>query len=279
MYLSLNSTTTAGRPPWPDFARLASKVGYPAVDVNITAAKDAGPEATSALLRDLKLRAGILTFPVDFRKDEETYKKDLAKLEEYAQFAVAIGCPRMTTWLLPSYPAPKNETKKLLLGRFRPAADILARSHVRLGIEFVSPVHLRKLHPYEFIWRMDEMLDFAKQCGPNVGLLVDSWHWHHAGATVADIVNAGSHNIVHVQINDSPDLPPDRIRDNERLMPGEGVIDLQAFVQALSRIGYRDAVSPEVFGRGLKDMTPEEGAKLSLHTAQAVMDKYLQTPA
>lgn len=279
MYLSLNSTTTAGRVPWPDFAKLAAKVGYPAVDVNITAAQEAGAQATAALLKELKIRAGILGFPVDFRKDEETYRKDMARLDSYARFAVAIGCPRMTTYLLPSYPTPKDETKKLLLSRFRPAADILSRSNVRLGIEFVSPVHLRKLHPYEFIWRMDEMLEFALQCGHNVGLLVDSWHWHHADGKVSDIVAAGKQNIVHVQINDSPDLPPDKIRDNERLMPGEGVIDLQAFVQALNRIGYRDAVSPEVFGRGLKEMTPEEGAKLGLQTSQAILDKYLQTPA
>ena len=38
---------------------------------------------------------------------------------------------------------------------------------------------------------MDEMLEFAKECGPNVGLLLDSWHWHHAGATPKDIVGAG----------------------------------------------------------------------------------------
>jgi len=279
MYLSLNSTTTAGRVSWPDFAKLAAKIGYPAVDVAITSAFDAGAQATNALLKDLKIRPGILGFPVDFRKDEETYRKDMARLDAYARFASAIGCPRMTTYILPSAPTPKDETRKLLLSRFRPAAEILDRSGVRLGIEFISPVHLRKMFPYEFIWRMDEMLEFALQCGHNVGLLVDSWHWHHADGKVSDIMAAGKQNIVHVQINDSADLPPDKIKDNERLMPGEGVIDLQAFLQALSRIGYRDAVSPEIFGRGLKEMTPEDGAKLGLQTSQAIMDKYLQTAA
>jgi len=33
MYLSLNSTLVAGRVPWPEFARLAAKVGFPGVDV------------------------------------------------------------------------------------------------------------------------------------------------------------------------------------------------------------------------------------------------------
>jgi len=48
----------------------------------------------------------------------------------------------------------------------------------------------------------------------------------------------------------------DPIRDNERLMPGEGVINLMAFFQASKKAGYADGVSPEVFGRGLKDMPP-----------------------
>ena len=30
----------------------------------------------------------------------------------------------------------------------------------------------------------------AKECGPNVGLTLDAWHWYHAGGTVADILAA-----------------------------------------------------------------------------------------
>jgi sugar phosphate isomerase/epimerase len=129
------------------------------------------------------------------------------------------------------------------------------------------------MEPYEFIWRMPEMLAFARECGSNVGLLLDVWHWHHAGATTADIVKAGKDGIVHVHFSDAPKLPPDQIRDNERLMPGEGVINLVGFLRALQEIGYQDALSVEVFGRGLKDMTPEEGARLGLETSRAVMRK------
>ena len=110
-----------------------------------------------------------------------------------------------------------------------------------------------------------------KECGSNVGLLLDSWHWYHAGATPEDIVAAGKDRIIHVQINDSPKLPPEQIRDSERLLPGEGVIDLQAFLRALRKIGYDDALSPEVFGRGLKEMPMEEGARLGLESTRKVL--------
>jgi sugar phosphate isomerase/epimerase len=54
-------------------------------------------------------------------------------------------------------------------------------------------------------------------------------------------------------------------------MPGEGIIDLVGFFQALKKIGYTDAVSPEPLGRVPADMTPEEGARLGLSTTRGVM--------
>jgi sugar phosphate isomerase/epimerase len=232
-----------------------------------------GLEATRRLLQDLNLKPAVVGLPVDFRKDDEAFRATLPRLEPACQFAVAIGCPRMGTWLTPSSDTPAVELRKTLRERFRVCADVLARCHMRLGIEFVSPVHLRKRFRHEFIWRMDDMLAFAAECGPNVGVLLDSWHWHHAGAKPADIAAAGREKIVHVQVADAQDLPPDKILDNERLLPGEGVVDLGGFFGALRKIGYSDGVSPEVFGRGLKDMPPEDGAALGLEYTRKVMQK------
>jgi sugar phosphate isomerase/epimerase len=250
---------------------LASKVGFPGTDVQ-QGAVEAGADATRKLLAELNLKPAVIGLPVDFRKDEEAFQAGLKTLDRTASVAAALRCP-VTTWLLPSSEMPKNETRALYKRRLGACADVLARSHVKLGLEYVSPVHLRKRFAHEFIWRMDEMLEFARECGPNVGVLLDSWHWHHAGATVKDILTAGRESIIHVQAADAPDLPPEKILDNERLMPGEGVIDFAGFFGALRKIGYSGGVSPEVFGRGLKDMPPEQGARLGLETTQAVMRK------
>lgn len=273
MYLSLNETVVADRVPWPEFARLAAKVGYPGVDVDLGKAMKEGLPATRSLFETVKIRPAAINFPVEFRKDDESFRKDLQKLPDAAAFSAAIGCPRMVTWIMPSSKTPKPELRALYLKRFRAAADVLMRSHVRLGLEFLGPLQFRRQEPHEFIWRMPEMLAFARECGPNVGLLLDVWHWHHAGATTQDILKAGKDGIVHVHLSDAPNLPPQDIRDDERLMPGEGVINLTGFFQALNEIGYQDFVSVEVFGRGLKNMTPEEGARRGLQTAKSAMRK------
>jgi sugar phosphate isomerase/epimerase len=273
MYISLQSTLVAGRVKWPAFAELAAKLGYPGTDVNVTEALEYGGEATRALLARLNLKPAVVSLPVEFRKDDATFRGDLARLEPAVQFSVAIGCPRLTTWIPSSSEIPKRDLRNIWKARFQACANVLARSHARLGLEFLGPLHIRKRYPHEFIWRMDEMLEFARECGPNVGLLLDSWHWYHADATVADILAAGKDGIVHVQVNDSRKLAPEKVLDSERLMPGEGVIDLTAFFGALKKVGYADGVSPEVFGRGLKDMPPEEGAKMGLEATRAVMRK------
>jgi sugar phosphate isomerase/epimerase len=273
MYISLNPTLTANRVPWPEFARLAAQTGYLGVDVNLANAMEAGLEATRALLAETRLKPAILGLPVEFKKDDAEFQRGMPKLGEAAQFAGAIGCPRMSTWLLPSSTTPKAEIRKIYVDRLGAICEVLAKSHVRLAIEYVSPVHLRKLHPNEFIYRMDEMLELAKDVGANAGLMLDSWHWHHAGASVQDIVAAGKDRIVYVQVADAPRLPPDQIKDSERLMPGEGIIDFNAFFGALKKIGYNGGVSPEIFGRGLKDVAPEEGAKLGLKTTTEIMKR------
>jgi sugar phosphate isomerase/epimerase len=273
VYLSLNPTIVSGRVGWPEFARLAAKVGFPGVDVDLAACMKAGLPATQALLEELKIKPAVINFPTEFRKDDATFAKDLDKLADQSSFAAAMGCPRMMTWIMPSSKTPKAELRALYLKRFRAAADVLARSHVRLGLEFLGPLHLRRMEPNEFIWRMPEMLAFARECGSNVGLLLDVWHWHHAGATTDDIIKAGKDGIVHVHFNDAPKLPPEQIRDNERLMPGDGVINLVGFLRALKEIGYVDAVSVEVFGEFLKAMTPEDAARRALEKSRAVMQK------
>lgn len=273
MFLSLNSVLVSDRVEWPEFAELAARVGYPGCDVMLKPAMKAGADATRQLFERLHLRPAIIDFPVEFRKDDAAFQTSLPKLQPASEFAAAIGCPRMMTYIMPSSDTPKAELRRIYKNRFTESARIMAKSGVRLGLEFLGPLHLRREFKYEFIWRMDEMLAFAKECGPNVGLTLDSWHWHWAGATTEDILAAGRERIVEVHFNDAANLPPEQIRDDERLMPGEGVINVTGFLQALQKIGYRDALSVEVFGRRLKKMTPEAAARLGLERSLAVFHK------
>ncbi len=272
MYVAMNRTLVAGNPlTWDQLTALASARGFRGIDVELRPATPADAEKMKKLLAERNLKPAVIGLPVDFRNSDEVFRRTLPKLEPAADFAVAIGCPRITTWVMSSSDTPKKQRWATLRERFKICADIMARRHVRFGLEFLGPVHIRKAHKHEFIWKMDEMLQLAVEAGSNVGLLLDSWHWHHAGGTVNEIVQAGKHRIVHVQVADAPDLPPDKIVDSERLFPGEGIIDFDGFFGALKKINYEDAISPEVFGRNIKTMTPEHGADLGLITTKIAL--------
>ncbi|MPZ21381.1 MAG: TIM barrel protein, partial [Luteitalea sp.] len=211
--------------------------------------------------------------PFRLAGSEEDFKEGLKGLNEVAQFLTSIDCPRMMAVLSPASRTPKAEQRKIVQERLSAISETLAPSKIRLGLEFLGPMYMRTRLPHEFIWRMDETLELAKDSGPNIGLVLDAWHWHHAGASDADILAAGKSRIVHVHVSDAKDQPPEEVRDNQRLMPGEGIIDLMAFFHALAKIGYTDAVSPEPLGRVPDDMSAEEGARLGLETTRRVMEK------
>jgi sugar phosphate isomerase/epimerase len=272
MYISLNSSVASGV-QWPEFARLAAKTGYGGVDVNLNGAMKEGLDATRAMLAELKLRPAYCGFPANPTRDEDAFKRSLEGLEEQVKFAAAMGCARMvnTSWGAPAGVA-KEDIRKMMLARFQAAAPVLAKYNVRCGFEFLGPLQFRSRLP-SFACLMNEMLDFAKECGPNYGLLLDAWHWHHAGATVEDIHKAGKSRIVTIHVSDAAKMAPEDVRDNARLMPGEGVIDLVGFFRALKEIGYEDGVSPEPLGRIPRDMPVEQAAKLGYDTTRAVMRK------
>ena len=272
MYVSLNGSLTR-QMEWTEFASLAARVGYEGLDVNLGGARARGVEETRALLARLNLKASVAGLPVQIGSADDAYQEAFERLDESASFAAAIGCRRMMAVLSPSSQRPKTEQRKLLKDRVTAIAEVLSRSNIRLGLEFLGPKYFRTRGPHEFIWQMDETVEFAAECGHNVGVVLDAWHWYHAGATVSDILAAGKARIVHIHVSDAKPQAPDDVRDNHRLMPGEGAIDLVGFFQALVKIGYTDAVSPEPLGRIPPEMSPEEGARLGLTTTQAVMKK------
>jgi sugar phosphate isomerase/epimerase len=265
-----------------DKIRLAAKTGYGGVDWDFGAAKSAGLEATRALFADLKIRPTITNLPMarplPFAGEAAEFQEGLKALADDAAFVAGIGCRKMMLVLSATAPTTKEEYRKVVVERLSAISDVLQKANLRLGLEFLGPLYMRTGAGRDgqprvpFIWTLPETVALAKDCGPNMGAVLDVWHWHHSGGTLQEIVAAGD-RIVHVHLSDAKPAAPEDVRDNQRVMPGEGSIDLVGFLQALNKAGYADGVSPEPLGRVPKEMSPEEGAKLGLETTQAVMRK------
>jgi sugar phosphate isomerase/epimerase len=281
MFVSLNGAVTRGV-SGVDKARLAAKVGFGGVDWDFGPMKTAGADATKALFGELKIKPTIASLPMarpfPFGGEQPGFQQALTALADDAAFSSAIGCQKMMVVLPASTPLPKDEQRKIARDRLAAISEVLQKSNVRLGIEFLGVQQFRTPRPdgpptHPFIWNLPEAVALAKDSGTNIGVILDVWHWHHAGSTVDDILATGKERIVHIHVSDAKAQPPEEVRDNQRLMPGEGIINLVGFFQALKKIGYDGGVSPEPLGRVPQEMSPEEGAKLALDTTLAVMKR------
>ncbi len=276
MYPALSPGAIGVELPFAECAKLAADVGLKGIAVDMRAAGE-DPEGLRRVLEVNKLSPAAWGLPVDFRRDEDTFRKGLSGLPEAAKTARLVGATRCSTWIIPfSDSIPFDENFDLHKTRLRACAEVLAEHDCRLGLEFVGTGTMRKGHAHEFIHTQDGMLELCEAIGTaNLGLLFDSFHWYTSHGTKDDIHKLSDSLIVDVHINDAVEgRGPDEQIDNERRLPGEsGVIDLGTFLQGLQRIGYTGPVTPEPFSQKVREMPPDEAIRT---TAKALLKVWKQ---
>ena len=272
--LALHPGTLGWRVPTLQLPSLAAQAGFSAITLGRL---PDNPRALDEILNAITKSTEQLTavsFPVEIRESEEAFLASVPSLDAKASFVRQAGCRIVTVGIPASSELPFAGQRQRLLDRFRQCLDSLLQHDLRIALECVTVLHLRRMHPYPFLWRFEEMLDFAELLGPAAGLLVDSWHWHHAGALDLELPSG---SLLHVHLADAPDLPPEEIRDGERLLPGQGCIDFQRFFQQLSRMNFRGDFAVEVFSSALQQESVEEVAARAFSSSRGLLARYWTT--
>ena len=215
-------------------------------------------------MKEKGVRYGTSGLPVEFRRDEGQFQRDLTQLPKQASILRQMGVKRMATWIPPghnelTYLQNFEQHKK----RLREVAKVLEDNGIRLGLEFVGPRTSRARYRFPFICTQLDMMELVEAAGTeNMGLLLDSWHWHTSHGTVEELLRLSNKDVIHVHVNDAPSgIPVDQQIDNRRRLPvTTGVIDLKGFINALVKIGYDGPVECEPFDQELSEM--EDNAAL-----------------
>ncbi len=259
MKLALNGLILGGQPDLQTRLAIAREAGYEGLDIAIDEIA-ALPDRREPFDRH-GVEPASWALPIPWQDDSATFNANLATLRRACQAAQAAGCLQCMTWLPPTVPGDPSQFRRMVVERFRQIADVMADYDVRFGIEWIGPWHTRQ-EGNIFIYTMSQTLELVGEIDrPNVGLLLDSWHWFMAGGTIAEIEALKPQQVVHVHFVDAPDKPYEQQRDNEREIPGHGIIDLVGFVKALDKIGYRGFGSVEIFGDRLPQLPPLEAAR------------------
>lgn len=244
---------------------LAAKHGFESVNAEPAyLAKLSAAERLELIgkLEEHELVWGAAGLPVEFRRDEATFRGGAQNLPKLAAALQDAGVTRVGTYLMPchdelTYTANLRQHAR----RLRECAKILADHGQRLGLEYVGPKTLWTSRRYPFVHCMAETKDLIDEIGENnVGFVLDSWHWFTADESVDDLKALSNKDIVACDLNDAPKGKSlDEQIDNQRELPSAtGVIDLKSFLQTLVAVGYDGPIRAEPFNQSLNEMENDQ---------------------
>ena len=80
-------------------------------------------------------------------------------------------------------------------------------------------------------------------------LLLDVYHIYKGGSDFAGLglIHGSAVEVLHM--NDYPDIPNDKIRDEDRVYPGDGVAPISTILTTLFSNGFDGVLSLELFNR------------------------------
>jgi sugar phosphate isomerase/epimerase len=247
---------------------LAGRHGFESVGADGNYLVSISGDQTEELKSSMKSKGlvfGAAGLTVEFRQDNARFEGGMKKLPGIAAGLQRAGVDRVTTWLSPSH----NDLTYLQnfhqhASRLRQVAQVLGDRGIRLGLEYVAPKTAWTSGRYPFIHTMAEMKDLLAEINlANVGLVMDSWHWWHAGDTAADLLTLQGRDVIAVDLNDAPaGIPKDQMVDNHRELPcATGMIDLGAFLSALNQIDYDGPVRAEPFNRAVNQLSKDDACE------------------
>ncbi|MDG1893832.1 MAG: TIM barrel protein [Fuerstiella sp.] len=248
-----------------DAINLANKYGFESVAPDsgyLVSLDDSGRSDLSALMKEKRVVWGAAGLPVEFRKDENTFRGGLKRLPELAGAMERAGVKRVSTWLKPyhsdlTYVANFRQHAR----RLRECVKVLGDHGQRFGMEYVGPKTLWASERHSFIHTMAETKDLIAEIGRNnVGFVLDSWHWYTAHETADDLRTLTNNDVVACDLNDAPaGLEIDQQIDNQRELPlATGFIDMKNFLKVLVEIGYDGPIRSEPFNAKLNAMENDE---------------------
>lgn len=257
------------RSPWSFETRVeaAAAAGYSSIgmgEADYTGMRASG--VTDAELLEVLDRHGIwvseIEFLFDWMHDDEDARVPATIAENLYHMAevfrpdhVNMGDTRF----------PPGRSMEVLAARFGEVCDRLAPFGVKAAIEFM---------PWSSIPDLDTAGEIIERAGrENAGIDLDTWHYFRGPSDLDQLARVDPALILAVALNDAGPPLDDVILDTarRRLLPGEGLFDLEGFLQALAETGAKPLMGVEVLSDRQVALHPSEAARVSFEAASAVL--------
>lgn len=225
--LSLAHLTAVDLSP-PDLVHAAADAGFDAVGlrlIRVTATSPGYPLMDDpALMRQTRAalaQTGLEVHDIEFVKIESD--TEIAALDSFLAAGAVLGAREVIA-------APYDPDLSRLGDRLGALAERAAAHGLRVSLEFF---------PWTVVPDLDAALALVDRVGSDVGILADSLHFDRSGSRHETLAAVPRDRLRFAHLSDAPVQPSYSMDDlllagrAERLPPGEGQIDLVAFLAAL----------------------------------------------
>lgn len=185
------------------------------------------------------------------------YRLALEEARRRLELAARLGAP----YLVATPPREPCDLEQLAR-RYRDLLDLGRQVGCRPTFEYIS--FFGSACKLSHAWRVVQQAD-----DPDATLIHDSFHAWNSGSSLDELSAIPAERISHWHIDDAhPDMPAKTQTDPDRVMPGEGQIDLKAEIAVMREISYHGTVSLELFNAQLWERDPAEVLKIGYERMQ-----------
>ena len=256
--IAINSVSTA-HPAFEQTLKAYADAGFTNVEFVIPQIKkymQAGGKGTRdvrALLQEYRLRCvGGFEAAICAFGDAAARKKNRELLLGNAQLLDELGGGVMVV----GTDGPEKHCLEALatIGQaVRELADAAPRS-VSIAVEFNWSPIVKSIRSASLV------VDAADH--ERVGILFDPAHYHCTSSKLEDLTPKVVKQILHVHVDDMRDKPGELSNCNsDRVLPGEGILDLRALFGRLEQHGYKGLFSIELFNDEIWKLPVEDAAR------------------
>ena len=156
--------------------------------------------------------------------------------------------------------------RRLMAKHFGDLCDKAAAHGLRVALEFV---------PTGGVPGLAEAMEIIDTAGrANGGLMVDAWHFFRSGSSLDQLASLSGNCIYSVQLNDALAAPEADLAQGmmNRLLPGQGELNLKAFMQAIAATGTSAFLGVETFSKDLDQLPTEAVAQQCAAALETCLD-------
>jgi sugar phosphate isomerase/epimerase len=207
--------------------------------------------------------------PAELMCEADAFATAMSTMETRLTAARALGASVATLTVGPRVPqGAAADVRTEACERLALVCNIAQRCDLRVAVEFTGASSSSANSPllYDSI---DDFLELIAMADVSNRVVVDIWHWFNRGAKWGDLERLRAETVALIHISDVPADGKPPLENTRRLLPGEGILDVKAFIRRLAC----DAVtSIEVFDEGLRSLD-QQAVCAKLDAAWRVVDE------